>query len=476
MNRRKPPRIGGMCFTTTCRTTSDDDDRGGGRASSRRRRLAVHGDRLERAAGDADGMRGAELIQTLRQAPAQRAGRLPHDERGGRRALCRQGAQPEEARHQLRAGPRPHQPHRPDGARDGEDGVRRHPHGDRSAAARSEPDQALAAALQCAAARRQVVSLYPAHRRPSARRRSSSIAARARARAIISAPSPRRGAVGRTINSLQRAFLLRTCTDSVFETRTRPCLLYQIKRCSAPCTGEISDDGLCRAGQRGEGLPFRQEPEGEGDIAERDAARPRKTSISSAPPSIATAWRRCRMSRAIRASIPQASRKPTSSPSITRAAVLHPGVLLPHRPELGQPRLFPEGRSGAARRPRCSSAFLAQFYDDKPCRGRSCSRETVEEQELLGEALSRKGRPQGRRSSCRSAARRRIWSTTPSPMPARRMAASLPKPSRSHACSKASRRPSGWPKRRGASRSTTTPTSWAPMPSAAWWSRGRKAS
>lgn len=51
------------------------------------------------------------------------------------------------------------------------------------------------------------------------------------------------GAVGRTINSLQRAFLIRTCTDSVFETRTRPCLLYQIKRCSGPCTHEVSDGG-----------------------------------------------------------------------------------------------------------------------------------------------------------------------------------------------------------------------------------------
>ena len=48
------------------------------------------------------------------------------------------------------------------------------------------------------------------------------------------------GAVGRTINTLQRAFLLRSCSDPYYESRVRPCLLYQIKRCSAPCTGEIS--------------------------------------------------------------------------------------------------------------------------------------------------------------------------------------------------------------------------------------------
>jgi excinuclease ABC subunit C len=47
------------------------------------------------------------------------------------------------------------------------------------------------------------------------------------------------GAVDRTVNTLQRAFLLRTCSDGTYETRTRPCMLFQIKRCSAPCTGEI---------------------------------------------------------------------------------------------------------------------------------------------------------------------------------------------------------------------------------------------
>ncbi|TDT74037.1 excinuclease ABC subunit C [Litoreibacter halocynthiae] len=61
------------------------------------------------------------------------------------------------------------------------------------------------------------------------------------------------GAVNRTLNQLQRAFLLRNCSDSDFETRSRPCLQYQIKRCSAPCVGKVSEtdyDKLVRDAQQ----------------------------------------------------------------------------------------------------------------------------------------------------------------------------------------------------------------------------------
>ncbi len=54
------------------------------------------------------------------------------------------------------------------------------------------------------------------------------------------------GAVNRTLNQLQKVFLLRDCSDASFEGRTRPCLQYQIKRCSAPCVGKISPDDYAK--------------------------------------------------------------------------------------------------------------------------------------------------------------------------------------------------------------------------------------
>ncbi len=54
------------------------------------------------------------------------------------------------------------------------------------------------------------------------------------------------GAVNQTLTAMQRAFLLRSCSDAIFGARTRPCLLFQIKRCSAPCVGRISKDDYAK--------------------------------------------------------------------------------------------------------------------------------------------------------------------------------------------------------------------------------------
>jgi len=63
-----------------------------------------------------------------------------------------------------------------------------------------------------------------------------------RAKGNYYGPFASAGSVNNTLNALQKLFLLRSCTDGFFKTRDRPCLLYQIKRCSAPCVGRISQD------------------------------------------------------------------------------------------------------------------------------------------------------------------------------------------------------------------------------------------
>lgn len=194
-------------------------------------------------------------------------------------------------------------------------------------------------------------------------------------------------AVGRTINSLQRAFLLRTCTDSVFESRTRPCLLFQIKRCSGPCTHEISDT----------------------DYAE--LVREAKDFLSG-------------KSQNVKASIAAAMNEAAENLDFERAAVFrdrlaglshvqsHQGINPSNVEEADVFAIHHEGgltciqvfffRAGQnwgnqayfpKADPQMSSAevlnaFLAQFYDDKPCPRLILLSEVIEEQELLALALT----------------------------------------------------------------------------------------
>ena len=197
------------------------------------------------------------------------------------------------------------------------------------------------------------------------------------------------GAVGRTINSLQRAFLIRTCADSVFETRTRPCLLYQIKRCSGPCTHEISDAGYAELVQEAKDFLSGKSQNVKAHMAEEMNAAAEDLDFERA------AVFRDRLA---------ALSHVQSHQGINPAGVEEADVFAIHH-EGGisciQVFFFRTGQNWGNRAyfpkadPSLSSAevlnsFLAQFYDDKPVPKQILLSETVEEIELLAAALSEK--------------------------------------------------------------------------------------
>ena len=195
------------------------------------------------------------------------------------------------------------------------------------------------------------------------------------------------GAVGRTINSLQRAFLLRTCTDSVFESRTRPCLLYQIKRCSGPCTGEIAAADYAElVSEAKDFLSGRSQKV--------------KTEISAQMQNAAEDldFERAAVYRDRLAALSHVQSHQGINPQGVEEADVF--AIHQHGGQIGiQVFFFRTGQNWGNRAyfPKADPAmeaaevlgsFLAQFYDDKPCPRTILLSHGVDEQELLEEALA----------------------------------------------------------------------------------------
>ncbi len=195
------------------------------------------------------------------------------------------------------------------------------------------------------------------------------------------------GAVDRTINSLQRAFLIRTCTDSVFESRTRPCLLYQIKRCSAPCTGEISAGDYAQLVKEAKNF-----------LAGRSSKVKAEIAAAMQEASDALDFERAALYRDRLAALSHVQ----SYQGINPQGIEEADVFAIHQ-EGGQSCIqvffFRTGQNWGNRAyfPKADPAlgpsevlgsFLAQFYDDKPCPRLVLLSHEVEDQLLLAEALS----------------------------------------------------------------------------------------
>src|SRR5215469_2169378 len=196
-------------------------------------------------------------------------------------------------------------------------------------------------------------------------------------------------AVNRTINALQRAFLLRSCSDPFFESRTRPCLLYQIKRCSAPCTKEIEfRDYLALVGEANEFLSGRSKK-----VQDQLADEMEKASV-------ALDFERAAIYRDRLAALSAIQ----SHQGVNPRGVEEADVFAVHQQggfscvevfffrtgqNWGNRAYFPKAdRSLAASE--VLSAFLAQFYDDRPPPELILISHPIADRELLAEALCTK--------------------------------------------------------------------------------------
>ncbi|MFS2326322.1 excinuclease ABC subunit UvrC [Brucella sp. H1_1004] len=195
------------------------------------------------------------------------------------------------------------------------------------------------------------------------------------------------GAVTRTINALQRAFLLRTCTDSVFETRTRPCLLYQIKRCSGPCTHEVSDEDYAELVDEAKAFLSGKSQKVKDHLAAAMQAASADLDFEHA------AVYRDRLAALSHVQSHQGINPQTVEEADVFAIYQDGGMtciqvfFFRTGQNWGNRAYFPKADSSLSAA-EVLGAFLSQFYDDKPCPKLILLSESIEDQELLGEALS----------------------------------------------------------------------------------------
>ena len=317
----------------------------------------------------------------------------------------------------------------------------RHRQRGRGAAAREQPDQALQAALQRAAARRQVVPLHRHPPRPPTGRSSPSIAACATRSNEYFGPFASASAVNRTLYALQRAFPLRSCSDGVFSTRTRPCLQYQIKRCTAPCVGRIDKAEYGAMVDEVRGFLGGRNREVQQALSQRMEQAAVESRIRDAPPCCATAsarWPQIQAHQAISPAVDRRSRR-LRRPRRGRPG-LRPGVLLPRRPEPRQPRLFPEPRPRISTSPTCWRPSSASSTTARPAPQADPDQPRRRRTRAAGERAGADGRPQGRDPPSQARRPEGRCSTRPWSTPARRWRGAWPSAARSASCWKASPR------------------------------------